>query len=237
MDSLMASRMAVPPRESMRAMPSSIFLMSLVNGTSRYGSSLKLTMKTSSCGFEARTKSSEAASTLCRFSRMLPLLSTMIPSEMGTSSRRKTLIGCSTPFSKTLKAFCCRSVTSLPLLSSTLTGSTTRRVPTEKVGSSGVAAGGGCGGFCAQTNEREVRKSEAVKLLRRRIVSQAEKRFERRQPARLRQLDVDVAVLAIARLVGGTVVEHVLIAKFDSNFGCDVGKFVQILHVVAASPG
>ena len=49
----MASRMAVPPRESMRAMPSSIFLMSLVRGTSRKASSLKLTMNTSSCGLEA----------------------------------------------------------------------------------------------------------------------------------------------------------------------------------------
>ncbi len=91
----MASRMAVPPRESMRAMPSSIFLMSLVSGTSRNGSSLKLTMKTSSCGLEALTKSSEAASTFCRFSRMLPLLSMIMPSEIGTSSRRKILIGCS----------------------------------------------------------------------------------------------------------------------------------------------
>ena len=53
--------------------------------------------------------------------------------------------------------------------------------------------------------------------------------------ARLHQFDVDVAILAIPRLVGGTVVQHVLIAKFDSNFGCDVGKFVQILHVVTAA--
>src|SRR5271170_4658697 len=217
---LMASRMAVPPLESMRAMPSSSFLMSLVNGTSRNASSLKLTMNTSSCGLEAFTKSREAASTLWRFSRMLPLLSTMMPSEIGTSSRRKILMGCSTPFSKTLKAFWSRSVTSLPLLSSTLTGSTTRRVPMLNVGSSDEA-GDCCNGVCAQTSEEEASANRAT-LLRRRIVPEAEKCFERRQAARLHQLDVDVAVFAITRPVGGTVVQHVLIAKLDSNFGCDV---------------
>src|ERR1700728_4469788 len=262
---LIASRMAVPPRESMRAMPSSIFLMSLVNGTSRNGSSLKLTMNTSSCGLEALTKSNEAASTLCRFSRMLPLLSTMIPSEIGTSSRRNILMGCSIPFSKTLNAFCCKSVTSLPLLSSTLTGSTTRRVPMLKVGSSGEE-GACCEGVCgellpgswaqikqeaasknrvapsAQRGMRSRRKVEnrgplrcARFLLRRRIVPEAEKRFEWRKPARLHQLDVDVPVLAVPRLVGGAVIEDVLIAKLDSNFGCDVGKFVQILYIITAA--
>ena len=66
MDMRMASRMAVPPRESIRASASSIFLMSLVkSGSRRKASSLKLTMKTSSCGFDALTSASAAASTFC----------------------------------------------------------------------------------------------------------------------------------------------------------------------------
>ena len=97
---------------------------------------------------------------------MLPLLSMIIPSEIGTSSRRNILMGCSIPFSKTLKAFCCKSVTSLPLLSSTLTGSTTRRVPTVKVGSSeesGVCGGGFCEELCAQIKQEEASKNRATK--------------------------------------------------------------------------
>src|SRR3984957_9687318 len=215
-----ASRMAVPPRESIRATPSSIFLMSLVRGTSRKASSLKLTMKTSSCGLEAFTRSSEAVSTLWRFSRMLPLLSMMMPSEMGTSSRRKTLMGCSAPFSKTLNAFCCRSVTSLPSLFTTLTGSTTKRVSAVKVGSWGEAEEED--GAWAQTKQKEASRDRAAQLLRRRIIPEAEKRLERRKAARLHQLDGDVAIFAVPRLIGGGVVEHVLIAKFDSNFCGDV---------------
>ncbi len=93
-------------------------------------------MKTSSCGLDAFTMSSDAISTFCRFSFMLPLLSIMIPSDTGTSSRLKILIGCSMPFSKTLNSFCLRSVTSLPFLSATLIGKTTRRVSARKVTSS-----------------------------------------------------------------------------------------------------
>src|ERR1700733_1524957 len=181
-------------------------------------------MKTSSWGLEARTKSREAVSTFCRFSRMLPLLSMMMPSEMGTSSRRKILIGCSTPFSKTLNDFCCRSVISLPSLFRTLTGSTTSRESVRNVGSSGV--GGWDAGVCAQTRQEEASRDRAAKLLSGRIITEAEKRLERRQAARLYQFDVDVTILAIPRLVGGAVVEHVLIAKFDSDFCGDVGKFV-----------
>src|ERR1700730_17981661 len=190
-------------------------------------------MKTSSCGLEAFTRLSDALSTLCRFSRMLPLLSMIIPSEIGTSSRRKILIGCSTPFSKTLNAFCCRSVTSFPLWSKTLTGNTTSRVSTLKVGSSDEGDGWG-DGFCAQTNQEEAKQQEKARLLRRRIIPEAEKRFERRQTPRLHQLDANMPILAIPSLVAGGVVKHVLIAKLDPNFCGDVGKLVQILHVVAA---
>src|ERR1700733_2997778 len=46
----MASRIALPPRQSMRVKPSCRSFMSLVKFLSRKASSLKLTMKTSSCG-------------------------------------------------------------------------------------------------------------------------------------------------------------------------------------------
>ena len=91
-------------------------------------------MKTSSCGLEAFTRSTDATSTFWRFSLMLPLLSMMMPNEIGTSSCRKNLMGCSIPFSKTLKAFCCRSVISFPFLSETLTGRITQRVSARKRG-------------------------------------------------------------------------------------------------------
>ena len=95
MDMRMASRMAVPPRESMRVSASSISLMSLVKslpcGRSRKASSLKLTTKTSSSGLESFTRASAAASTLARLSRMLPLLSMISPMETGTSSRLNIL--------------------------------------------------------------------------------------------------------------------------------------------------
>ena len=55
MVALIASRMAVPPRESSRVSPSSIFLMSEVSGTSSKGSSSKLMTVTSSRGFDAFT--------------------------------------------------------------------------------------------------------------------------------------------------------------------------------------
>src|SRR5205085_10482003 len=73
---------------------------------------------------------------------MLPLLSMMMPREIGTSSRRKILMACSAQFSYTLKAWRGRLVTSLPFRSETLTGSTTRRVSVLNVmGPSEVGAG------------------------------------------------------------------------------------------------
>src|ERR1022692_3984216 len=136
MDMRMASRMAVPPRESMRVRASSISLMSLVKalpcGLSRKASSLKLTMKTSSSGLESLTSVSAAASTLARLSRMLPLLSMISPMETGTSSRRKTLIACAAPFSVTVKASCARVVTRRPFLSTTVVWQTTSRVSARK---------------------------------------------------------------------------------------------------------
>src|SRR5438874_1833317 len=56
----MASRMAVPPRESILAKPCSSSLRLLAKGWSRKASSLKFTTKTSSCGLEALTRASAA---------------------------------------------------------------------------------------------------------------------------------------------------------------------------------
>ena len=50
-------------------------------------------------GLDAFTSASEAAFTLARLSRMLPLLSMTMPMETGTSRWVKALMGCSTPFS------------------------------------------------------------------------------------------------------------------------------------------
>src|SRR5271168_4304054 len=146
----------------------------------------------------------DAISTFCRFSFMLPLLSMMMPSDTGTSSRLKILMGCSTPFSKTLKDFWGISVTSLPFLSATLTGRMTRRVSARKTGSS---TGGGCA-LWDQTSEAATRT-----LLSRRIVPETEKSFQRRQTTRLNQLHVHVPIFAIADLVLRRIVKHVLISQ------------------------
>ena len=71
--------------ESTRAMPASSTPASLVNGTSMRVLSLKLRTKISSCGLDARTSASAAASTFDRNVRMLPLLSISSPSETGMS--------------------------------------------------------------------------------------------------------------------------------------------------------
>src|SRR5579871_2217468 len=233
---LMASRIAVPPRESMRATPSCMALMSLVMGTSSQASSLKLTMKTSSCGLEAFTISSEATSTFCRFSFMLPLLSMMMPNDTGTSSRLKILIGCSTPFSKTLNELCFRSVISLPRLSATLIGKTTSRVSARNVTSS--AGGGLAPGFAAWGLAiPEKRRKLARKLLSRRIISKAVERLEWRQAARLYQFHLNMTVFAIPHLVLGRVVKHVLIPQLGADLGGDIGKFIDVLNVITSPSG
>ena len=74
-------------------------------------------MNTSSWGLDAFTSASDAAFTLARLSRMLPLLSMTMPIETGTSGWVNALIGCSTPFSKTLNAVCGMPEIGLPFLS------------------------------------------------------------------------------------------------------------------------
>src|SRR5689334_6364620 len=96
-------------------------------------------MKTSSSGFDSFASVSAAAATRERLSFMLPLLSTRMPIETGTSSRRNSLIGCSTLSSYTLNADRGRLVTSFPLLSRTLTCSATSLISVRKVGVSSCA--------------------------------------------------------------------------------------------------
>src|SRR4029453_13538356 len=79
-------------KQRARVMPPSSTFTSFVNGTSMRGWSAKFKTKTSSRGFDARTNASAAASTLARTERMLPLLSMIRPSEVGTSSRRNSVI-------------------------------------------------------------------------------------------------------------------------------------------------
>ena len=129
-----ASRSAVPPIESTRAMRAASVAGSRVNGTSMRALSAKLTTNTSSSGFEARTNDRAATSTRSRRRRMLPLLSMSSPSDTGMSSRRNNVIGCCLPFSYTVNARWSRSTTSAPRSVFTVAWSTTRRVSVRNVG-------------------------------------------------------------------------------------------------------
>src|SRR5271167_4368394 len=167
---------------------------------------------------------------------MLPLLSITMPSDTGTSSRLKILIGCSIPFSYTLNSFCLRSVTSLPFLSATLIGKTTRRVSARKVTSS--PADGLAGGFpvCALASQL-IRRIMLRKLLRGRIISKTVKRLQGRKTAWLHQFHLNVPVFAIPHLVLRRVIKHVLIPQLDADLGGDIGQFVDVFHVVAPPAG
>src|SRR5450755_427860 len=225
MDMRMASRMAVPPRESMRASPSCKSLGSLVKSLSRKASSLKLTMKTSSWGLESFTKASAAASTLVRFSRMLPLLSITSPMETGTSSRLNTLICWGTPFSKTWKAFSGRFTTKWPVLSTTVACNTTSRVSTLiTVVCPGVSAAHRP--KAAKAHSADVR----ILLLSGSIVAQSPEGPKGRQPARLHQFNLDAPVLAIPILILRRVADDILIAQFNADLLGDVGELVEVFH-------
>src|SRR5271165_1817897 len=182
-------------------------------------------MKTSSWGLDSLTKSTAAVSTLERSSCMLPLLSTIMPSDTGTSSRRNNLMGCSAPFSKTLNDSCERLVTSFPLLSDTLTGRTTNRASVRKVGASSLAAGGLAGGVWAAA-----KKPKSTRLLSRRIVSKSVKGLERRQTARLNQLHVHAPILSIASNVFRRIIQHVLISQLHADFSGDIRQLSDVLH-------
>src|SRR5712691_10803857 len=190
-------------------------------------------MKTSSWGLEAFTRSSDAAATFARLSRMLPLLSMMMPIDTGISSRRKILMVCSTLFSSTLKADSGKVVTSFPLLSSTLACTTTRRVSVVNTNSSPTA------GFCAVALWPKSRVADSAhalqNLLRGSIITGPEHGPELRQARGFHQLHLDAAVLPVAHRIFGTISKHVLVAQFNPDFRRDIGKLGQVVDGKSAA--
>src|SRR5206468_1614185 len=228
-----ASRMAVPPRESIFASPRSSSFSSLVNGWSRNASSLKFTTKTSSSRFEALIKAMADASTRRRLVRMLPLLSTIRPIDTGTSSRRNFLIGCSTPFSNTRKDFCGRFVTYFPLLSTTVACRTTRRVSARKV------AGSSCEFFdCAQSSEAAsaAKRPAKARLLNWRIVPLSEKGSQGRHTFRSNKFHKHFSVFPVPFFIDRRIAQNVLVPELDSYFRGHVRQFVQVLDRKVTAP-
>src|SRR3954453_18392358 len=64
------------------------------------------------------------------------------------------------------------------------------------------------------------------------IVALFPERPEQRHAARLHQLDLDFAVLAVPRRILWRVAKDVLVAQFDTDFCGHVGKFVEVIHRV-----
>src|SRR5580658_4807078 len=193
-------------------------------------------MNTSSCGLDALISSSAAAATLGRFSRMLPLLSIMIPIDTGTSSRLKIFSGCSTLSSYTLNADCGRLVISLPLLSITLTCSGTSFVSLVKTaGSSGAAACAG-GGVCPKAIVPQ-KMAATNRLLRRCIISSTECWLERRQAHRLYQLNLHPPVFSILDQIFRRIAENVLIPQFKPDLGRHVRQFRQVVDAEILAAG
>src|ERR1022692_4568233 len=239
----MASRMAVPPRESMRVRASSISRISLVKflrlGRSRKASSLKLTTKTSSTGLESFTRAREAASTPARLMRMLPLLSIIKPSETGTSSRRKLVMRCAAPFSAIAKASRARSVTRWPLLSNTVVLQITTRVSERKTKDSSCDGGGfACCPWSAQPVSRIAPVRPAANpLFIRRMVAHPPESPQQRHPGPVHQLDIHMAGFSVALLVGRGIAKHVLIPELDSDFGGNIRQLIGVFDLVLAASG
>src|SRR5579859_6791191 len=192
-------------------------------------------MKTSSWGLEALTRSSDAAATLARLSRMLPLLSMTMPIDTGISSRRKILMVCSTLFSSTLKADSGKVVTSFPLLSSTLACTTTRRVSAVNTNSS--PAGGFAGGALWPRSTAADSAHALQNLLRGSIISGPEHGPELRQASGFLEPHLDAAVLPVAYRIFGTVSQHVLVAQLDPDLCRDIGKLRQVVHGESPAAG
>src|SRR5579864_5941856 len=193
-------------------------------------------MKTSSWGFDAFTRSSDAAATFARLSRMLPLLSMMMPIDTGMSSRRKILMVCSTLFSSTLNADSGSVVTSFPFLSSTLACTTTSRVSAVNTNSSPPA--GGFAGGAPWPRSRVAESAHTLqKLLRGSIISGSEHRYELRQARGFHQLHLDAAVLAVAYCIFRTISQHIFVAQFDPDFRGNIGKLGQVVHGKSSAAG
>src|SRR5579862_6219114 len=101
-------------------------------------------------------------------------------------------------------------VTILPLLSSTLTITGTRRDSAVNVISSW--AGGGVGGACAIKSA-----GSRKRLLSRRIIPGAENCLELRKSRRLYQLNGNTPVFPVARRVFGRIAQNVFISQLDAD--------------------
>src|SRR5882672_9320983 len=187
-------------------------------------------MKTSSCGFDALTRAIADASTLARLVRMLPLLSTISPIDTGTSSRRTVLMGCSTLFSKTWNALCCRLVMNFPLLSTTVACRTTRRVSARNVVCACSSGWETLDWAERGTTASATRAPARVPLLNWSIVALSVGFPQGRQTLRLHQLDLYLAILSVPLDVGRRVAENILVAQLDSNLCRHIGQFVQVFH-------
>src|SRR5579884_4171851 len=173
---------------------------------------------------------------------MLPLLSIIKPSDTGTSSRRKILICCGAPFSSTVNALCGRFVTRWPLLSITVTFSGTRRVSLENTASPescelacGCVAAIGLPDCPNNRNGASIRAAPIKRYLFKvislswRVITGPPEGVQLRQPARLHQLDADLPVLSIARLIRWAVAQNILISKLDANLRRHVRQIRQVV--------
>src|SRR5579875_284649 len=120
-------------------------------------------------------------------------------------------------------------VSSFPFLSTTVACRTTWLVPVRNVGiSSGAAAGGG---FCAAKTQLKKRLETRIEgLLRRRIISRAEGRFELRQAGGFHQLHHHAPVFAVAVFILGRITDDILVPQLDADFSCDIRQFRQVIH-------
>src|SRR5262249_51397876 len=86
-----------------------------------------------------------------------------------------------------------------------------------------------CPGTKHNALSNEVETIPRTALLRRCIVSRLGIYIQMRQALGRNQLDLDLTPMAIFRLVGWTIAEHILVAQLNANLGSDVGELVGIV--------
>src|SRR5438045_1452866 len=145
---------------------------------------------------------------------MLPLLSTSIPIDKGTSSRRNNLIGCSTLSSYTLNADFGTFVISFPLLSTTLTCNVTSLSSVWKVGVSSCARA--CVWTRATANTAPPSPIRSF-LLCRCNIAWTIAGPQRGQFLNFDQFDFHFSILAVMRCILRVISQHVLIAKLQTD--------------------
>ena len=154
---------------------------------------------------------------------MLPLLSTRMPIETGTSSRRKSLIGCSTLSSYTLKADFGMLVISFPVLVED--AYVKRDFPDFRVEDGDFV-------LCADRHGRQSGRQQAPRqplLLRGCNISGTVPCPQRRQILNLHQFHFHFSVLAVMSGILRAVAEHVLVAELQADLGGHVRQIRQIL--------